>query len=177
MKNKTALIILILILSVIGIYFLVTYKEKPFNKLRFETTSMIQNSTDMKYIDTVLYMGLKELGLENIIILVKPMDKPTKARFDRLNIDLKAHVSGGDSQYILYVSKMSRRESVEFMAHELAHIWQYQLGKLKISPDVIIWDGYENSPIEHDYMWSPWEVEARLHGGRLERILKTILYN
>lgn len=178
MKNrKTWIIILVLILLAIGMYFLVTQREKPFNNLGFNTTCMISNSTEMSYIDTVLYMGLRELGLERITILIKPMDDNTKAIFDNLDMAVKAHVIGDGKQYILYVDKMNRRESVKFISHELIHIWQYHDDVLNISTDFILWKDNIILPDDFEYYDRPWEVEARKYGDILKKKLIQILYN
>ena len=180
MKTKTYKYILFTLLALLIGYFIylaLTYEEKPFSKIEINTTNMVSNKTEMSHVDTVLFVGLKELGLNHITILVKPMDDYTKSKFKKMGIDISAYVSGGGNQYMLYLVDMNRRVSIDVLSHELIHLSQYHTDRLDIAPDVIHWDGNIYAPNDFEYNDRPWEVEARYRGGKLEHKMKKILYN
>jgi hypothetical protein len=177
MNKKTWILILVLILAIAGIVYLVLQKEKRFKVVGIETTNLILNKTDMAYIDTVLYVGLQQLGIRRSVIHVKYMDKATLKRFVDKGQDIRAFIKGKDYQYELYIMPMSRRTSVYILSHELIHVWQYHTGKLNITSESIFWDGQQISPDKYDYEWRPWEVEARRKGRVLEYELMAILYD
>ena len=45
----------------VGIYFMVTYDEPYFNKVDVPEKTQILNRTDIKFLDTIVYVGM-ELG-------------------------------------------------------------------------------------------------------------------
>lgn len=71
---------------------------------------------------------------------------------------------------------MSRRESIEIIAHEIIHILQYNSSDLMYENSILIWKGEEFTVNSFSYDNRPWEIEAFSKGSSLANQIEGILY-
>jgi len=96
MKNtiiKYAGIILLILLIIFGIYKLATTKEKTFRLVNIEKNNFIQNKTDKPYLDSIVHVGMNELGVSGTYIIIRPLTKEVKQQFSN-ELQFKAHIKG-----------------------------------------------------------------------------------
>ena len=154
------------------------YQEQPFKQFDIETTNIVANRTEDNYLDSVVYVGLNELGMDSIAVTIRPITDEVKQQFDSEGT-LKAHILGRGRQYIIFLDDMGRDESIKVLSHELIHLRQYVTQKLILHKNEVIWDGkvisgYEVS--ESKYNDRPWEIEAFAEQRQLENKIRNILY-
>ena len=51
---------------------------------------------------------------------------------------MEAAIIGNETQFVIYVSNMDRRECILLISHELIHLSQYHSGEFKILSDKLI---------------------------------------
>jgi len=154
------------------------YQEQTFKQFDIETTNMVSNRTEDNYLDSVVYVGLNELGMDSIAVTIRPITDEVKQQFDSEGT-LKAHILGRGRQYIIFLDDMGRDESIKVLSHELIHLRQYVTQKLIMHKNEVIWNGeviseYEVS--ESKYNDRPWEIEAFAEQRQLESKIRNILY-
>ena len=155
-----------------------TYQEQPFKQFDIETTNMVANRTEDNYLDSVVYVGLNELGMDSLAVTIRPITEDVKQQFDSEGT-LKAHILGRDRQYIIFLDDMGRDESIKVLSHELIHLRQYVTKKLVLHKNEVVWDGeiiseYRVSELKYDDR--PWEIEAFAEQRQLENKIRNILY-
>ena len=155
-----------------------TYQEQPFKQFDIETTNMVANRTEDNYLDSVVYVGLNELGMDSLAVTIRPITDEVKQQFDSEGT-LKAHILGRDRQYIIFLDDMGRDESIKVLSHELIHLRQYVTKKLVLHKNEVVWDGeiiseYRVSELKYDDR--PWEIEAFVEQRQLENKIRNILY-
>lgn len=179
MKNKILKIIgIILLIGIIAfiIWKIISYEEKKFNKFEFESSYNIFNETETNYLDTIVYSGLKILNIDSIIVIIKPMEIKKHSLIPD-DLDLKAHIISNRVQYIVYMSKMSKSNSIKILSHELIHLKQYYNKELiVINKDSIFWKNKLIDPYNYSYEDRPWEKEAFAKQHDLEIKMKDMLY-
>ena len=155
-----------------------TYQEQPFKQFDIETTNIVANRTEDNYLDSVVYVGLNELGMDSLAVTIRPITDEVKQQFDSEGT-LKAHILGRDRQYIIFLDDMGRDESIKVLSHELIHLRQYVTKKLVLHKNEVVWDGeiiseYRVSELKYDDR--PWEIEAFAEQRQLENKIRNILY-
>jgi hypothetical protein len=181
MKNtiiKYAGIIFLILLIIFGIYKLTTIKEKTFKLVYINKHNFIQNKTDKPYLDSIVHVGMNELGINGTYIIIRSLTKETKKQFST-DIELKAYIKGLGKQYVIWVDDMGRDETITVLSHELIHLRQYYNGKLVVSDELIKWNNQiipvnELSTIE--YNARPWEIEAFQEQKYLDIDIRKVLY-
>lgn len=154
------------------------YQEQTFKQFDIETTNMVANRTEDNYLDSVVYVGLNELGMDSIAVTIRPITDEVKQQFDSEGT-LKAHILGRGRQYIIFLDDMGRDESIKVLSHELIHLRQYVTQKLILHKNEVIWDGKvisEYKVSESKYNDRPWEIEAFAEQRQLESKIRNILY-
>ena len=157
------------------------FEEKVFEDIDFETTNLVYNRTDREFYDEVVQVGLRELGIDSIIVSIRTITQEAKDSFDVEN-DLRAHILPNGSRgnnYVIWIADMGRYESIVVLSHELIHLSQYQKKEIIIEEDGVIWKGikftYEDiSYIE--YRTRPWERDAFNRDKQLRFKMQDILY-
>lgn len=173
MKNSKILLYIILVLLVGLLIFVLTRKEKTFKQVEYVECNKVYNTVDKSYLDTIVHIGLRELGIENVSVAIRPMLK----EIEQGDIEIKAYIIGGEGQYLITVSDMQRMEAIQVMAHELIHLQQYEMDRLIRVPGATVFDNipyYDRDLVL--YFDRPWEKEAFVEGVVLEKKLKNILY-
>jgi hypothetical protein len=181
MKNtiiKYAGIIFLILLIIFGIYKLSTRKERTFKIVQITKNNFIQNKTDKPYLDSIIHVGMNELGIGGTYIIIRPLTEETKKQFSN-EIELKAHIKGLGKQYVIWIDDMGRDETIRVLSHELIHLRQYYNGKLVVSDGLIKWND-QIIPINElstiDYNARPWEIEAFQEQKYLDIDIRKVLY-
>ena len=66
-------VIILLLLVIFGIYKLSTRKERTFKIVQISKNNFIQNKTDKPYLDSIVQVGMNELGISGTYIIIKPL--------------------------------------------------------------------------------------------------------
>ena len=171
-KNRNIIIIVLVILLAVLTTVLITYREKTFNIIELGKENAVLNRTDKLYLDTIVSVGLNELGIAGITVLIDPLEKELTTE----EFEILAHIIGTQNQFIIFTNEFSREKALEVMSHELIHLQQYNTGRLVKTDGGVIWEGYYIESIEEiPYMARPWELEAFVLGENLKRTLRVIL--
>lgn len=177
MKKGLKWIIIILAILLIGtiIFFIVTQKEKYFNEFDFNEKHIVYNMTSINYLDTIIHAGLQSVNVDDIIVIIKPLENNTSTSIPD-NMELKAHIISNGVQYVIYIDKISRKQSISVLSHELIHLVQYYNKDLVIKSDSIMWKNKLVNLSSIEYKNRPWEIEAFYEQYDLEIEMKNILY-
>lgn len=157
------------------------FEETEFVDVEFETTNKVYNTTDKEFYDEVVQVGLRELGIDSIIVSVKEITQQAKDNFD-IESELRAHILPNGtrgSNYVIWIDDMGRYESIVVLSHELIHLQQYQSKQLTIEDDGVIWKGikFTYDDISYiDYRTRPWERDAFNKDRELRFKMQDILY-
>jgi hypothetical protein len=181
MKNtiiKYTWIIFLILLLIFGIYKLSTRKERTFKIVQIDKHNFIQNKTDKPYLDSIVHVGMNELGINGTYIIIRSLTKETKKQFST-DIELKAYIKGLGKQYVIWVDDMGRDETIRVLSHELIHLRQYYNRKLVVSDGLIKWND-QIIPVNElstiDYNARPWEIEAFQEQKYLDIDIRKVLY-
>ena len=181
MKTKTIIIIfLIIAILALVIYLNKGSKETTFKEVELpETSNYVGNHTDLKYIDTVIYLGINKLNIEGVFVNVLNMNKEVRDNFTKqTGQELRACIIGEGYQYAIFVDEsMGRDESLVILSHELYHLQQYHSKRLVVLDNGIVnWEGEKMDVMSLPYNDRPWEKEAFNNQRKLEIELRKVLY-
>ena len=157
------------------------FEERVFEDIDFETTNIVYNRTDKEFYNAVVQVGLRELGMDSVIVSIREITQEAKDNFD-IDTELRAHILPNGSRgnnYVIWIADMGRYESIVVLSHELIHLKQYQNKELIIEEDGIVWKRikFTYQDISHiDYMTRPWERDAFNKDKQLRFKMQDILY-
>ncbi len=154
------------------------FEEEKFKEIDIESTNIVSNNTDKDFYGDIILVGLNELGIDSVVVTVRPITQTAKDNFD-INTELKAHIIGKDDRYVIWVDNLSRYEAITVLSHELIHLVQYQNREIILEKDFVIWKGkqYTYRDIEAmEYRQRPWEADAFSKDKKLKFKLEDILY-
>lgn len=179
-KKKVLLLILFLIILDIILY-LITAPPKYYNQIELSDVNFIKNETKMKYLDTVVLVGLDKENIKGVSVVVRELTDDIKNVFKaQNNLDLQATIIGNGTQFVMYVSDMGRTECILPVSHELIHLSQYYTGELKILPNKQIeWKGVvldDSVFLSIPYDEREWEKVAFQMEYKLSDLIKEELY-
>lgn len=102
-------------------------------------------------------------------MVIKPYTESKAAVEEGITMD--AYIIGHDKSYIIFINDLGRKNSITTISHELIHLNQYYTGKLKKSPEGMIWKDELIDVTAVSYPNKPWEIEAfRLQKDMIEHI-------
>jgi predicted metallopeptidase len=177
-KQKKWILILIISIFVISIPLWLIFKTPTpeyFDKIELSDKNFVVNRTETTYLDTIIKIGLEELGYTNIVVFTRPISIDGGIP----NIELKAHIIASivnGNSYLIEIDKDSRSGTIESISHELIHLNQMNSGNLKMGKDYVIWkkDTIRNIP---EYADREWEQDAVGMGKILEERIRKKLYS
>lgn len=181
MKTKKIILGIFLIIGMIAILYFLNKQQKD----RYFTTTpidydinFVMNETEMTFLDTIAYLGMKQLGMESNLIKFIPLSDNAKEEFKiQTDSDLRAHLIYQDKISYIYIDKMTKDESILVMSHEFLHIKQYDSQRLKlIKAGKVVWLGDTIDVVTIDYNSRPWEIEAFKEERSFRDSLLKILY-
>lgn len=168
----------LLIGIILIIYFAVTKEEKYFDRITLPQVTMVVNKTQMNYLDTIIQVGLYELGESPTVIVIEELTDKNKPKNDLQELDLDAYIYGINGQYILAIRPMDRSRALMVISHELIHLQQTQQGRLFNGKDKLIFEDVIYLKNEAPtYINRPWEVEAYKKQYSLRDRIKERLYS
>lgn len=177
MNNKIKIIGIVLLLILAGYFIFKPSKINYFNKIDIPPTSVVNNSLNERYIDTIIHAGLNILDIDTVFIQVRKLKKDIDV-FE--NTDLLAQIIANDNQFIIFIDdNLSRYYNIEIIAHELIHLRDYYYKDLILfdSYGVIYKDDEYQNANEIDYYDRPWEIQAIKDGRILSKQIKEKLYS
>ena len=182
MTSKQKLLILIAFLIILDI--IIWFATRPpvyYNDVVLSEVNNIKNETEMKYMDTVISVGLDKENISGVSVIIKNLSEPVKEKFHvESGLDLQAAIIGNETQFILYVTDMGRKACIIPLAHELVHLHQYNSGEFKIlTPKSIRWKGVELSDsvvVSIPYQEREWEKIAFQMESSLGKLIEKELY-
>lgn len=161
------------ILLILVIWFLSTRKEQPYNNVVYKSNNTVTVKLLPMFVDTVLNVGLEQLGDSGMFVMVKPLPDALKQQGD---VTVKAHIRGEGDSYIIWMDLLSRSESIDVLSHELIHLNQYKTKQLVVVGDKVVWQGDTLNISDIPYNERPWEIDAFNKGKELSNKVRKILY-
>ena len=162
--RKNTIITILIILGLIGLFFLLRYANRPqyYNKVTLSGDNYIFNLGEDKYVDTIVSVGLKELGVKGCSVTIEEMPQKVKDLFYQQNqMNLEATVYGENDMYDILTSDLNRSGAILVLSHELIHLKQYNSGRLSLVDDgFVTFDNKVYKVTDIPYNNRPWEVEA-----------------
>ena len=162
MKNKHLILIgVIVLLLVVALYFLNSYRNRNFTIQNLKYNNIVINNTNVKYIDTITHVTLNLLNQYGNLIDVYPLSDSMITKLGT-DFELKSHIVGKKQSYKIYINvNLTRREYISILLHELIHLSQIELGKLRIlTNNTVIWNDTVINPNLIDYEKRPWEIDC-----------------
>jgi hypothetical protein len=170
-------LILLLVLLLLGglIWLLSTSKPVVYQPVTLSETNGILNTTPYPYLDTVVDVGLTELGVAGLNVLVQPMSDRIRTQFEREEgAALEAYIAEWLDGYVICVNgDLGHNRAIDIMAHELWHLSQYQSKRLVLlGGSEVLWLGTRYDVLTLPYAERPWEREAFREQGPLARAIR-----
>ena len=170
-------LILLLVLLLVGglIWLLSTSKPVVYQPVTLSETNGILNTTPYTYLDTVVDVGLTELGVAGLNVLVQPMSDRIRTRFEEAEgAALEAYIAEWLDGYVICVNgDLGRNRAIDVMAHELWHLSQYHSKSLVLlGGSEVLWLGTRYDVLTLPYAERPWEREAFREQGPLARAIR-----
>lgn len=174
MKRFLALLLVLLLLGGL-IWLMRTSQPVSYQPVVLSATNDILNTTPYPYLDTVVDVGLTELGVSGLGVLVQPMSDRIRNHFEESEgAALEAYIAEWLDGYVICVNgDLGRSRAIEVMAHELWHLSQYQSRRLVLlGGSEVIWLGTRYDVLTLSYTERPWEREAFQEQGPLARAIR-----
>lgn len=177
-KLKIILIIIFSLLISLLIFIVVTYKEKPFEKINFKSYHYVTNKTNTSYLDTIVHSGLEVLNIDTVYIIIKNLPELKKDNEIDKDLEFHAFILGNEKQYVIYIKSGNRLENISILSHELVHLKQYYTKRLipTENDSIVIWEGKKMNVLDYKYNDRPWESEAFSSQEDVSKKMKEILY-
>lgn len=175
-KKYWKISLIVILLCVLGWLVYPNFKEdKYFKKIDLKTTNFVYNTTDRKYLDTIVVVGLRIQGIENTKVIIRDL-KSEVVSINGSMYELNAFLLNEGSQYAIYIKDTNREESLKILSHELIHYDQCYYKRVIIKGDNVSWNGIDYTNFKGSYEDRPWEIEAYNNSEYLERLIKKVLY-
>jgi len=176
MKNKWSILFVVFLLVLMGIAIYFAYKpEKTFRTIELSNKNFVSNRGSRTYLDTIVQVGLDQLGIEGETVMVKeqPVQRDLGDEFES-----EAYIMYQRGQSIIFIKpNINRLKAIEIIAHELVHLEQYRTDRLQIlKGGYVCWENDTIDVTTTPYDKRPWEDEAFNYGPLLEEDIKSILY-
>lgn len=181
MNKKSIIISLGIILALVLLVLLIVYNSKPVNYavVDLPTDNFIDNQSSKPHLDTVVAIGMEELGISGCSVRIRDMNEQLRNNPGASGLELGAAIFGSGNSYLIYVDpSIDKREVITVMSHELIHLRQYFSEDLMVingSAGIVKWKGEEMNVLNLEYNLRPWEVEAFAEQGDLSSSISDIL--
>lgn len=175
MKNNTFKILGIVFLIILILFLLLKTRgeDKPFNKIDLSYNNTITNTINPSYYDTILIVGMDQVGISGYSVLVNKLSDNAKSQFDG---ELKAHIRFINPHFYLFIDEMDRRDAIDVISHEIIHMQQYISGNLIYEETGnVIWKNQIIELNSSEYDKRPWETDAFYRQRELSNSIERIL--
>lgn len=175
--KKTSLLIISVIFIVVTIFIVLksSISEKPFANVEFENENYVTNTTDEKFMDTIVRVGLDVLDIEGLQVAILPLDSEMKEALGS-DIQLQAYVKKQNSRFLIYIENLDRKSAIDVISHELIHIKQYLENRIVVTGGWVLWGNQEYNAEYFPYSERPWEIEAFALQDGLKNLIVKKLY-
>jgi hypothetical protein len=176
--KKKVIYLLIAVLILFGLFFLLLKgkgEEKYFLPVELSNNNTITNNVLPKYLDTILSVGLDQLGLVGVNLVVNDMSESAQSLVP--NYELKAHIREWNGTFYLFVGDFDKENAITILSHELIHIHQYYSEELKYSEGFVYWKGDEFDLNGTEYDKRPWEEDAFDREKPLSNAISNVLFD
>jgi hypothetical protein len=166
MKKIVFILASILFFGALILWVFQTPGPKPvaYKKIPLSDHNLIWTTTEWSYLDTIVSVGMDELGIKDMEVLIQPMNERIKSKFEEGSddIQLKAYVSQWLRGYVISVDvDLGRDAAIDIMSHELIHLVQYEDSSLIVGEGTeVIWRGARYDILHTPYNERPWERAA-----------------
>lgn len=176
MKNKWTIGFVIFALILFLLVILLSKEEETFNVIELSNKNLVSNRGSKTYLDTIVQVGLDQLGIEGETVIVK--EQPV-ARDLGDEFESEAYIIYQQGQSIIFITpRINRISAIEIISHELIHLEQYRTERLQIlKGGYVCWENDTIDITTTPYDKRPWEDEAFNYGPLLEEDIKKVLYN
>ncbi len=181
MNKKSVIVALGIIIAIVLLILLIVYSSKPVNYavVDLPTDNFIDNQSSKPHLDTVVAIGMEELGISGCSVRIRDMNEQLRNNPGASGLELGATIFGSGNSYLIYVDpSIDKREVITVMSHELIHLRQYFSEDLMIingSAGIVKWKGEEMNVLNLEYNLRPWEVEAFAEQRNLAKDIMRIL--
>lgn len=174
-ENKWKWLLGIFLIILLGIALYLSSRERYFNSYEFSKENFVTNRASKNYLDTIVQVGLDEMGIANHTVLIMNQSKQ-KDLGD--GYQTQAYIINDENQSLILVDKnISRNSAIEILAHELIHLKQYHEKRLVILDSVNVeFEGEIYNINEIPYDRRLWETEAFSMGDILTNSIRYKLY-
>jgi len=148
-------------------------EDRPFKQIELSNKNAVNNFENPTYYDTIIQVGLDNMGIEGVIVNVMKLSDGARSQFDG---ELKAHVRYVGEKFYIFIDDMDREEAITVISHEIIHMQQYLSGDLVYDGVNIIWLGQEISLDSKEYEDRPWERDAFRRENELSDNVSKILW-
>lgn len=170
---KKLILLSITLLFILSIIFLIIfYEEKPFIELTPENNNYVLNFTNNEDVDKIVYHTLDVVNVDSTTVIIKDITPSIKNLIE--DYEVKAHIVKSGSVFTIYISNLSRGETISIISHEIAHLLQLKTGELQVIGKKVIWQ--KDTMDGLNYYNSPWEVNARKKENEIHKNLIKSLY-
>lgn len=156
---------------------LLNRKTRPeyFKQVQLNETIQVVNNTDQQYLDTIVSIGLDQLGIADVTVLLYPLSETLKQSSGG---DLFAHIRESDGTFYIFLDdKLDRSEAITVISHELIHLKQYYEKRFIYKDGTVTWMGIKYKLEQIAYDERPWENEAFINHADLSKKIETFLYD
>ena len=162
--RKNTIITILILLTLIGLFFLLRYANRVeyFEPVTLSENNYIINLSEEKYVDTIVSVGLDQLGIKECSVTIEKMPQRIKDLFYEQNqLNLEATVFGDNFMFSILTNDLNRGNSILVLSHELIHLKQYNSGRLVYVGDgFVTFDNKVYKVTDIPYNDRPWEKEA-----------------
>lgn len=183
MKNTGKLIFILIITFIFSIMIYSAYMSFKFENARFnqinleDSTNKVINYSSIQYLDTLTYIMLDDLNINNTEIVLHNVSDLVRANIfnDELVDGFVIVRFDGVIQVFIYPFK-TRMKTFQVLAHELIHVAQIIKGDLAVvNSEIAVWKNDTLNINEIDYRKRAWEIEAYANQIKLSNAAKKIL--
>lgn len=183
-SSKIPTLIFFLILASIVLTVILDVRKKnrlPIQRV-FPETVDVSTNIDLPHINLITKTIIHEvLKMDTLSVMVLKMTQDIKLRDDITTLAFVIDVPHEEHSYIISISPSvtTRTQLIRVLAHEFAHIKQFETGQLQVvdrSKGLYIWEGDTMDLRYTDYKSRPMEIEAFTEGRRIEFATIPVLY-
>lgn len=176
MNNKNWTIGFVIFALILFILVLVISKpEENFKTIELSNKNFVSNRGSRTYLDTIVQVGLDQLGIEGETVMVKEQFQERDLGDE---FESEAYIIYQQGQSIIFIRpNVNRLKAIEIISHELIHLNQYRMDRLQIlKGGYVCWENDTIDIATTPYDKRPWEEEAFNYSPLLEEDIKSILY-
>jgi len=174
-NNKWTFVFVVFLLSLLALAIYFAKKEEPFKTIELSNKNLVSNRGSRTYLDTIVQVGLDQLGIEGETVMVKEQFQERDLGDE---FESEAYIIYQQGQSIIFIRpNVNRLKAIEIISHELIHLEQYRTERLQIlKGGYVCWENDTIDIATTPYDKRPWEEEAFNYSPLLEEDIKSILY-